>query len=1454
MRDSGHIRLQTTMARQVPVHEKGFTLLYKAPQPMIDIVFVHGFTGHPRDTWTLKDAKPQLVTRAKKHGREDDPAGPARHSKIRKLFSPTRSSPGPSTVTLPVPSSGPALAKEGTSATRQDDVYWPADLACKTIPNSRILTYGYDTKVRHRFAGPVSKNCVYDHARDLLCSFEPLRRNPDEACRPILFVAHSLGGIIVKEVLRISRGYETTVPELRRIYEFTSGIMFFGTPHGGADPRDLIHHALSALIQTLGFQVNHHIVSTLMPDSEHLTQLRDEFSIMCHEREWLVYSFQEEYGVAALSGKKVVSDNSSCLNNPTLERKQHISSNHMDMCRFSGLQDQEYLKVAAAMTHIVGVVENSARGMGHEQPLALRLHQDIELTPPVPKGEHMSALSPIAEDQPQDIWLPQGTPFTTEESRTQVSHGIPDIVKQVLVEQLYFAKIDERLTSLTAAQGTTCRWFLAKPEYSSWRDAAQRGNHGGFLWIKGNPGTGKSTLIKLLFEEAKRGTGGSSSRIVLSFFFLARGTAEEKSTTGLYRSLLHQLFNRAADLKDSVEWMTSDGAKGIQATGWHEEALKQTLAEAIRRLGARSLTIFVDALDECDDSQAEGMVSFCEELCAIAQAIGVQLHICFSSRHYPHIEIKGIEVILEDEVGHLDDIKQYIRSRLRLRKSKAAELLQSEIVEKSSLIFLWVVLVVDILNRDFPLKPVGEMGKRLKEIPRGLSDLFEMILTRDGQNPELLQLSLQWVLFATRPLKPQELYFAIQFGLGKKSSGYWDQESMDLGYFKTFVTSSSKGLAEVTRKASEVQFIHESVRDFLLGKYGTQWSGVSNNYAGHGHQVLRDCCLSQLNTATNSSVGVQDTSVKTPMPVSSREMSQAVRREYPFLDYSVHNVLRHANDAQKHGMEQTAFLDDFPLQQWITLHNTLEKFPVRQHKESVGFLYILAQTNSAELIKKIPLRTGSCFHAGPGRYGPPILAAIVNESSEAVQALLEAEARAHPPESLLHEVCKQHFGRREGLTKLSRDFIFSKQRNLISYIAEYGDAAVIDFFLSWDRSELESKDKQGWTPLSYAARGGHVDVIKRLLKMGAEIESTDGQGRTPLINAAIRGQDASVKFLIERGAKINASEKGGGTLLYHATNLGHEATVRLLLDNGDDVEAILLGGEKCLALAASNGHSVVVKLLLERGAKIESKNRHGQTPLSYAARNAETGGTTRLLLENGAEIESKDKSGRTPLSWAAMNSHTAACLKVLLEMGAEIESKDKSGRTPLSWAAMNPYAASCLKVLLEMGAEIESKDEDGRTPLSWAATYRSDRVEELLEKGAEIESKDEDGRTPLSWAVTYSSDRVKELLEKGAETESKDKSGRTPLSWAAAVMHSSNQVKELLEKGAEIESKDKSGRTPLSWAATNPHTAACLKVLLEKGAEIESKDEDGRTPLSWAVATYSSDQVKELLEKGAASE
>ncbi|KAH8902138.1 hypothetical protein BR93DRAFT_858396, partial [Coniochaeta sp. PMI_546] len=156
------------------------------------------------------------------------------------------------------------------------------------------LTYGYDTHLRHKIVGrPVSKLTLYDIAKDLLVSIEASRR--DDRARPILFICHSLGGVVIKEMLRQATHCQDA--DLQMVSKSTIGIMFFGTPHSGADPRELLHHVAEKLFRLAGVSVNEQIVSALLPTSERLRQLRDEFNPIAQKRGWAIYSFQEAYGI-----------------------------------------------------------------------------------------------------------------------------------------------------------------------------------------------------------------------------------------------------------------------------------------------------------------------------------------------------------------------------------------------------------------------------------------------------------------------------------------------------------------------------------------------------------------------------------------------------------------------------------------------------------------------------------------------------------------------------------------------------------------------------------------------------------------------------------------------------------------------------------------------------------------------------------------------------------------------------------------------------------------------------------------------------------------------------------------------------------------------------------------------------------------------------------------------------
>ena len=159
--------------------------------------------------------------------------------------------------------------------------------------------------MRHWAGRPPAQNSVYDIARNLLVGIESERIA--EPSRPILFVAHSLGGIVVKELLRRSKTSQSPGQTCQSVFESTVGIMFFGTPHAGSDPRSFLHHIAEKAINAAGFSVNEQIVSALLPNSERLKELRDVFGPMALDRGWAIHSFQEQLGVKALLGRKVLS-------------------------------------------------------------------------------------------------------------------------------------------------------------------------------------------------------------------------------------------------------------------------------------------------------------------------------------------------------------------------------------------------------------------------------------------------------------------------------------------------------------------------------------------------------------------------------------------------------------------------------------------------------------------------------------------------------------------------------------------------------------------------------------------------------------------------------------------------------------------------------------------------------------------------------------------------------------------------------------------------------------------------------------------------------------------------------------------------------------------------------------------------------------------------------------------
>jgi pimeloyl-ACP methyl ester carboxylesterase len=168
----------------------------------------------------------------------------------------------------------------------------------------RILSFGYN-------ADPLNNEAtgrVADHANDLLRNL--VQKRMDAPDRPIIFIAHSLGGLVVKRAVLLSAGQPDWVP----IKNATQGIVFLGTPHQGSDKANDLA-VLQKIVNVAKGQLSFHkgISDELRPYSTAVEDLSREFTYHVYGSMELLCCYEaHKQKVHALS-KEVVRDPLSAL-------------------------------------------------------------------------------------------------------------------------------------------------------------------------------------------------------------------------------------------------------------------------------------------------------------------------------------------------------------------------------------------------------------------------------------------------------------------------------------------------------------------------------------------------------------------------------------------------------------------------------------------------------------------------------------------------------------------------------------------------------------------------------------------------------------------------------------------------------------------------------------------------------------------------------------------------------------------------------------------------------------------------------------------------------------------------------------------------------------------------------------------------------------------------------------
>ncbi len=296
-------------------------------------------------------------------------------------------------------------------------------------------------------------------------------------------------------------------------------------------------------------------------------------------------------------------------------------------------------------------------------------------------------------------------------------------------------------------------------------------------------------------------------------------------------------------------------------------------------------------------------------------------------------------------------------------------------------------------------------------------------------------------------------------------------------------------------------------------------------------------------------------------------------------------------------------------------------------------------------------------------------------------------------------------------------FAFSQD---LKTIVEEGDLSKVKELLSGRKELINTPDENGSTPLIYASKKGHMEIVRYLLENSANVNAKNKSNISPLHYAANYGFKDIVQLLLDKGADINA-ESRIGTPVHRAIYRNHIDVLKLLVKNKANVNVLMMP-RKWTPLHCTFGQKKeAAKILIENGAEIDAMDSQGKTPLFWAINSGNENliNIARMLIDKGADVNIVTSTDETPLLVACKKGH-AEVVRLLLKNNAGTGTVEKTtNRTLLHLAAINGYG-DIAGQLIKKGIDLNAVDNNNRNALYYAGKFGNKSVADiLLENNAE---------------------------------------------------------------------------------------------------------------------------------------
>ncbi|KAH0558740.1 hypothetical protein GP486_004616 [Trichoglossum hirsutum] len=710
--------------------------------------------------------------------------------------------------------------------------FWPIWLPDEEgLSSYRIFTFGYNSN----FRGSDTKLSLTDFAKELLLQMLTFSGGPEDSeipigHRPIIFVAHSMGGLVVKKACVLGRYDREFASIISQVY----GIIFLSTPHRGAQYAKILNNVLS--IAPIGAPPKAYIAD-LETLSSALQDINEQFRTICGGV--ALVSFFETLKTSCGVAKMIIVEKDSGVLGYPQETSSPLHADHHNVCKFKSREDRNYITVRNVLKLWASRI--------HPACAQITLVDFLGLKP----SNFYNANNPLV--------------LSSNPNRPVSSVDLTKEIESVL--GIHEPAEDDFNTIRSSVTEGTCAWLTRKPEFMNWVRGGGGPVNPATFWLIGLPATGKSTLASAIIDHLQ--SRGEDCQ----YHFFSSGHQAKRTTTYGLRSIASQLAKTNPEFRERLLGLHKESRIAFNSQNQSFNVIWERIFEGIifKMKFQKPLFWALDAIDEVDSGSL-----LVNHLLKIQSSTPIKLFLTSRPMKMPSSVTYNSYLttffLSKDDTDN--DIRAYVEEAARDAlpdDQQVQEDVINQVLEKASGSFLWVKLALEMLQDNWHTQ--DDIRKVLTEVPRGMEPLYIRMLDAIKAQPPRQQLMakriLTWATCSWRPLTIAELQVALE----PEFKGFVRLEDTIVQICGHFISMDN----------SKISIIHLTARHFLLRDTDSTPAFINLR---HGHEHAASVCLKHLSNDSwrriFKAVGIQGEARNT----KSRMNRLPSEQDHPFLGYA----------------------------------------------------------------------------------------------------------------------------------------------------------------------------------------------------------------------------------------------------------------------------------------------------------------------------------------------------------------------------------------------------------------------------------------------------------------------------------------------------------------------------------------------------------------------------------------